>query len=157
MYRVIRSYLQDVLCKDTPYPDALRNNEALKKAALLPLSEVQNHLPLRIGDYTDFFAGRNHAEATGTLFRGAANALQPNYNHLPVAYHGRASSNVVSGTLLHRPWGQKLAAPTDITSMFEQSGKVDFELELGAFICRGKALGKSSSVRSRRVYFLDIT
>jgi fumarylacetoacetase len=117
-------------------------NEDLKNSALIPFSQIQTHLPLAIGDYTDFFAGRNHARNVGTLFRGAANALNPNYNHVPVAYHGRASSVVVSGTPLYRPCGQVLPAPGAGTPIFRASRRLDIELELGAFICRGNQLGK---------------
>ncbi|KAH6976170.1 hypothetical protein BKA56DRAFT_523473 [Ilyonectria sp. MPI-CAGE-AT-0026] len=141
VHRLVREYIRDIFRDDTPYPEALKTNEALKKSALLPLSEVETHLPLSIGDYTDFFAGRNHAHNVGTLFRGAANALQPNYNHLPVAYHGRASSVVVSGTPLHRPVGQVLPAPGAQTPVFKASGRIDIELEIGTFICKGNALG----------------
>jgi len=105
-HRAVRQYLQDILSENTRHPEILKDNKPLQAAALIPQREVQNHLPLTIGDYTDFFAGRNHASNVGTLFRGAQNALNPNYNHIPVAYHGRASSVVVSGTPLHRPWGQ---------------------------------------------------
>ncbi|KAK7403064.1 hypothetical protein QQX98_011175 [Neonectria punicea] len=142
VHRLVREYIRDVFRDDTPYPDALRTNEALKKTALLSLSEVETHLPLAIGDYTDFFAGRNHAHNVGTLFRGAANALQPNYNHLPVAYHGRASSVVVSGTPLHRPVGQVLPAPGAQTPVFKPSGRIDIELEIGTFLCKGNPLGQ---------------
>jgi fumarylacetoacetase len=145
-HRDVRSYLQDVLREDTPFPEVLRANEDLKGEALVPLSEVQNHLPLAIGDYTDFFAGRNHAHNVGTLFRGAANALNPNYNHVPVAYHGRASSVVVSGTPLRRPWGQVLAAPGATTPVFRPCGRLDIELEMGMFVCRGNDLGSPIAV-----------
>lgn len=141
-HRQVRQFLRDVFREDTPYPDALRSNEALKKEALLPVADVQTHLPLTIGDYTDFFAGRNHAHNVGTLFRGPANALNPNYNHLPVAYHGRASSVVVSGTPLHRPVGQVLPAPGATIPVFKPCARLDIELELGTFICKGNALGR---------------
>lgn len=141
-HRAIRTYLQNVFREDTPYPDVLETNETLRQVALVPISETQLHLPLAIGDYTDFFAGRNHAFNVGTLFRGPANALQHNYNHLPVAYHGRASSVVVSGTPLRRPWGQALPAPGAAAPVFRPSTRLDIELELGMFVCRGNALGE---------------
>jgi fumarylacetoacetase len=99
---------------------------------------------LQIGDYTDFYAGLNHAYNVGVMFRGAANALQPNYTHLPVGYHGRASSVVVSGTPVRRPWGQTLentgADPKG--PIFTQCKKLDLELELGAFVCRENKMGE---------------
>ncbi|PHH91919.1 hypothetical protein CDD83_9786 [Cordyceps sp. RAO-2017] len=151
-HRAVRDYLRDVFRDDTPYPEILKQNEALKEAALQPLSSVATHLPMTIGDYTDFFAGRNHARNVGTLFRGAANALQPNYNHVPVAYHGRASSVVVSGTPLRRPWGQVLPAPTATVPTFKPSGRLDIELELGMFLCRGNPLGQPVPVDDAEEY-----
>ncbi|RYP67479.1 hypothetical protein DL770_008620 [Monosporascus sp. CRB-9-2] len=146
-HRTVRSYLQEIFKENTSYPEVLSTNEALRKEALIPLCEVKNHLPMTVGDYTDFFAGRNHAHNIGTLFRSPANALNPNYNHVPVAYHGRASSVVVSGTPLHRPKGQVLPAPGATTPVFKPSAKLDIELELGMFVCRGNELGKPISVK----------
>ncbi|KAF4455618.1 putative fumarylacetoacetate hydrolase [Fusarium austroafricanum] len=147
-HRATRAYLQDVFRQETPYPELLKNNEALQNEALIPLADIQSHMPLSIGDYTDFFAGRNHAQTVGTLFRGAANALNPNYNHLPVAYHGRASSVVVSGTPLHRPWGQVLPNPQAKEPEFKPCSRLDIELELGMFVCKGNKLGASIPVNS---------
>lgn len=146
VHRTIRSYLQEIFQESTPHPDILSKNESLKQEVLIPLSKVSNHLPMNIGDYTDFFAGRNHAHNVGTLFRGPANALNPNYNHVPVAYHGRASSVVVSGTPLHRPHGQVLPAPGATTPVFKACARLDIELELGMFVCGGNELGKPIKV-----------
>lgn len=141
LHRDVRAYLQQLLKKDTPYPELLQGNDQLRQKAIIPLEDVQTHLPMTIGDYTDFFAGRNHAQNVGAMFRGADNALNPNYNHIPVAYHGRASSVVVSGTPLHRPKGQVLPAPGATTPVFKPCAKLDMELELGMFIARGNKLG----------------
>ncbi|KAJ4287441.1 hypothetical protein N0V88_007714 [Collariella sp. IMI 366227] len=92
-----------LLSATTPHPALLRDNAALRAQALLPLSAVtQMHLPMEIGDYTDFYAGYHHAWAVGVMFRGEANALQPNYLHLPVGYHGRASSVLELGCFIAR-------------------------------------------------------
>ncbi|TDZ54641.1 Fumarylacetoacetase [Colletotrichum trifolii] len=139
-----------VLARDIP--EVLKENAALRKAALLPKSETTSHLPFAIGDYTDFFAGRNHAYNVGTLFRGPANALQPNYNHLPVAYHGRASSVVVSGTPLRRPWGQALPGPDATEPVFRPCARLDIELEMGMFVCRPNELGRPISVKDAEEY-----
>ncbi|KAK1707928.1 fumarylacetoacetase [Colletotrichum lupini] len=147
VHRAVRSYLQDIFLNDTAHPDVLKDNEPLKKAALRPISEVSMHLPFAIGDYTDFFAGRNHAHNVGVLFRGPANALQPNYSHLPVAYHGRASSVVVSGTPLRRPWGQALPAPGATEPVFRPCARLDIELEMGMFISKPNDLGSPVSVK----------
>lgn len=151
-HRLVRQYLRDMFLADTPYPEVLKANPTLQQTALLPLSGVQTHLPLSIGDYTDFFAGRNHAFNVGTLFRGPANALNPNYNHLPVGYHGRASSVVVSGTPLHRPHGQVLPAPGATTPVFRPAARLDIELEIGAFISRGNPLGRPIPVDEAEEY-----
>ncbi|CAK7229419.1 hypothetical protein SEUCBS140593_007238 [Sporothrix eucalyptigena] len=151
-HRLVRQYLRDVFLTETPYPEALKDNPTLQQTALLPLSGVRTHLPLSIGDYTDFFAGRNHAFNVGTLFRGPANALNPNYNHLPVGYHGRASSVVVSGTPLHRPHGQVLPAPGATTPVFRPAARLDIELEIGAFISRGNHLGRPIPVDEAEEY-----
>lgn len=144
VHRQVREYLQTVFRADTPYPQVLKDNAALQKEALLPLSEVTNHVPLQIGDYTDFYAGLNHAYNVGVLFRGPENALQPNYTHLPVAYHSRASSVIVSGTPIHRPNGQILTNPAANPKIptFSPCKKLDIELELAAFVSTPNGLGK---------------
>lgn len=142
-HRLVREHLQAVLSADTKMPELLKDNEALRRRALLPRAEVQSHLPMAIGDYTDFYAGKNHAYNVGALFRGPANALQPNYLHLPVAYHGRASSVVVSGTPIRRPWGQILRDPKAVPQVpvLATADKLDLELEMGMFVCRENNLG----------------
>jgi fumarylacetoacetase len=144
VHRQVREYLQDVFRADTKFPQVLKDNAALRDAALLPLSQVTNHVPMQIGDYTDFYAGLNHAYNIGVLFRGPDNALQPNYKHLPVAYHGRASSVVPSGTPLHRPQGQILANPAANPKVptFSPCKKLDIELELACFISKPNDLGR---------------
>ena len=143
MHAKVRTYLQDVFADDTKYPKALRENDALKAKALLDVEDVAMHVPMDIGDYTDFFAGINHAFTVGSLFRGPQNALQPNYKHLPVAYHGRASSVFVSGTPVSRPWGQILLDPAADPKLptLAPCRRLDIELELGAFICKANAPG----------------
>jgi fumarylacetoacetase len=93
-----------------------------------PLSAVQMHMPVSIGDYTDFYASREHASNVGEMFRGKENALMPNWLHLPVGYHGRASSIVVSGTEIKRPHGQ--CKPSSDAPVFKLTEKLDFELEM---------------------------
>lgn len=90
------------------------------------------HLPAKIGDYTDFYSSREHATNVGIMFRGKDNALQPNWLHLPVGYHGRASSVVVSGTEIRRPRGQVQADKADPSkgSIYSPSRIFDFELEM---------------------------
>ncbi|KAE8419066.1 hypothetical protein BDV36DRAFT_252371 [Aspergillus pseudocaelatus] len=148
VHRQVREYIQNVFRADTPFPQVLKDNASLQKEALLPLSEVTNHVPMQIGDYTDFYAGLNHAYNVGVLFRGPENALQPNYKHLPVAYHSRASSVVPSGTPIHRPHGQILANPAATPKLptFSPCKRLDIELELAAFVSKPNDLGKPVNI-----------
>lgn len=147
IHRAVRKYLQSILTSDTAHPQLLKTNHALQQQALIPLHDLTTHLPLHIGNYTDFYAGLHHAHNVGVLLRGPAHALQPNYTHLPVAYHGRASSVVVSGTPIRRPCGQILpdsppaAAAEPKRPILAPSRRLDIELELGAFVCRGNDMG----------------
>jgi fumarylacetoacetase len=136
-WREARATLQTLLAAETP---TLRDDAELLGQTLLPLSAVDLLLPAHIGDYTDFYASRPHATNVGTMFRGPDNALQPNWLHLPVGYHGRASSVVVSGTEVVRPKGQ--LKPEDGPPTFGPSRLMDFELELGVFVGVGNELGR---------------
>jgi len=105
------------------------------------ISKVQMCLPVNIGDYTDFYSSREHATNVGTMFRDPDNALLPNWLHIPVGYHGRASSIVVSGTPIKRPHGQTL--PAGATSpVYGPSRLLDFELEMGYVIGKKSVLGE---------------
>jgi len=137
-WREVRAQLQELLGEDNP---RLRDDQPLRDRALLPQAQVEMLLPAAIGDYTDFYSSREHATNVGAMFRGRENALLPNWLHLPVAYHGRASSVVVSGTDLHRPWGQRMPDGADQPT-FGPSRAVDFELEMGFLIGPGNRLGE---------------
>ena len=143
-WRRVRSRIQHLLASDTP---DLRDNAALRQQAILPLDQVEMTLPAEIGDYTDFYASRQHATNVGTMFRGPENALMPNWLHLPVGYHGRASSVVPSGTPIRRPHGQTIA-PDATTPSFGPSRLMDFELEVGCFVGTGNALGDPIDVNN---------
>ncbi|MBS1803940.1 MAG: fumarylacetoacetase [Acidobacteria bacterium] len=110
------------------------------KQHLIPMREVEMQLPAQIGDYTDFYASIHHATRVGKLFR-PDNPLLPNYKYVPIGYHGRASSMVVSGTDVRRPSGQTKPATT-AEPVFSPSRSVDYELEIGIFVGPGNALGK---------------
>ena len=86
--------------------DELKSNGAAREIALIPMNEVQMQMPVRVPNYTDFYSSEEHATNVGSLFRDPKNALLPNWKHLPVGYHGRASSIVISGTPIRRPKGQ---------------------------------------------------
>ena len=100
---------------------------------LTQLGDAALHLPFRVSEYTDFYAGRHHATNVGTMFRGAENALPPNWLHIPIGYNGRASSVVVSGTPVRRPWGQ-VKGPDHAVPSFQPSRRFDIELEMGAVV-----------------------
>lgn len=100
---------------------------------LVPLADVTLHMPFLVSEYTDFYAGRHHATNVGTMFRGAENALPPNWLHIPIGYNGRASSVVVSGTPVRRPWGQ-VKGPDHAVPSFQPSRRFDIELEMGAVV-----------------------
>lgn len=137
VWKAVRERVSLLLREDEPL---LRDDTELCREALVPMRDAEMLLPVEIGDYTDFYSSREHATNVGTLVRGPQNALNPNWLHLPVAYHGRASSVVVSGTDLHRPNGQTMAEGA-AGPAFGPSRTVDFELEMGLFVGTGNALG----------------
>ncbi|MBO9610125.1 MAG: fumarylacetoacetase [Paenibacillaceae bacterium] len=137
VWKAAREEIQSLLANDNP---KLRDNAELRSMALVPRTEIDMLLPVEIGDYTDFYASRDHAANVGTMFRGKDNALMPNWLHLPVGYHGRASSIVVSGTNIRRPLGQQ-KPPEAAVPMFGPSRQLDFELEVGCLIGKGNELG----------------
>jgi fumarylacetoacetase len=100
---------------------------------LVPMAQAEMHLPMVVCEYTDFYSGRHHATNVGTMFRGAENALPPNWLHIPIGYNGRASSVVVSGTDIRRPWGQ-LKSPDHDLPAFLPCRRFDVELEMGAIV-----------------------
>ena len=119
------------------------------ETCLLPQADVQLVLPCEIGDYTDFYTSIHHATAVGRMFR-PDNPLLPNYQWLPIGYHGRSSSIVVSGKSLRRPMGQ-LKAPDPAAPVLRASRRLDFELELGALIGPGNELGHSIPIDRKSV------
>lgn len=124
----------------TSFREALRDllregseHRAEVEPYLVPQADAELHLPFLVSEYTDFYAGRSHAFNVGTMFRGPENALPPNWLHIPIGYNGRASSVVVSGTDVRRPWGQ-LKAPDAEAPTFAPSRRFDIELEMGAVV-----------------------
>ena len=132
----LRAELMNLFAEDSPTTkiDAVR-------PLLRPMNGAQFALPVEIGDYTDFYASIHHATNVGKLFR-PDQPLLPNYKWVPIGYHGRASSIVVSGTPVKRPNGQT-KPPSAEAPTFGPSKQMDFELELGAYIGEGNAAGRS--------------
>jgi len=139
--RALRERLSELFRQDDP---TLRDDNALREDALLPVDQVTMHLPVTVGDYTDFYSSREHATNVGTMFRDPANALLPNWLHLPVGYHGRASSIIPSGQPIHRPMGQRRPDP-EKPPVFGPSVQLDFELEVASITFDGKPLGQRIS------------
>jgi len=122
----------------------LRDNKEAREKVLQYISNVQMLMPVRVGDYTDFYSSIDHATNVGTMFRDPTNALLPNWKHLPVGYHGRASSIIVSGTDFHRPKGQTKPADSELP-VFGPCKLLDFELEVAFVIGKSTSLGQSVS------------
>ncbi|MGR3795108.1 fumarylacetoacetase [Vannielia sp. SX4] len=112
---------------------------------LVPMAEAELHMPFLVSEYTDFYAGRQHATNVGTMFRGAENALPPNWLHIPIGYNGRASTVVVSGSPVHRPNGQTKAPDAELPT-FGPCKRLDIELEMGAVVGTSSEMGQPVTV-----------
>ena len=133
------------------------DNSALagKPELFVKQSEAQMHMPVAVGDYTDFYSSLEHATNVGKMFRDPENALLPNWKHIPVGYHGRASSIIVSGQPIHRPKGQTMPNGAD-SPVFGPTKRLDFELEMG-FICgKETKLGESVSTANAEDYIFGL-
>ena len=133
----VREIVQKELCNTS---SVLRNDNSI----FIKQKDVTMHMPVKIGDYTDFYSSIEHATNIGTMFRDPKNALLPNWKHLPVGYHGRASSIILSGQNIYRPKGQVMLIDNTSPS-FQESSRVDFELEMGFIIGKSTNLGESVS------------
>ncbi|WP_108522248.1 fumarylacetoacetase [Bradyrhizobium algeriense] len=133
-----RARISELLQHDHP---ELRDNEKLRKRALVPMADVRLHMPFAVSGYTDFYSSREHATNVGVMFRGKDNALQPNWLHMPIGYNGRASTVVVSGTPVRRPRGQ-LKPPTADVPSFGPCKRLDFELEMGVVVGQPSVMGE---------------
>ena len=140
----VRLHIQSELCNKK---SILRKNED----AFIDKETIKMQLPVLIRDYTDFYSSIEHATNVGKMFRDPENALLPNWRHLPVGYHGRASSIVVSNTPIRRPKGQVIKPNTDMP-VLEPSSKIDFELEMGFIIGKSTKLGCSLTTDNAEDY-----
>ena len=140
----VREILQSELTNDN---SLIKHNSN----CIIPIDSVEMHLPVNIGDYTDFYSSIEHASNIGSMFRDPSNPLLPNWKHLPVGYHGRASSIIVSGKNIHRPKGQIMPLDSE-TPIFSSSNRVDFELEMGYIIGKNSSLGSSISTTNSQDY-----
>jgi fumarylacetoacetase len=148
----VRNRLMELLSENS-YD--LRNNEEASGLALHPVAGVTMHMPVKVGNYTDFYASEQHAYNVGVMFRDPNNALLPNWKHLPVGYHGRASSIVISGTPVYRPSGQTKADDQELP-VFGPTRQLDFELEVGFVIGRNSSLGSSIKTSETEDYIFGL-
>ena len=129
--------------------------QSVWQTALLPMNAVELGLPCEIGDYTDFYTGIHHATTVGKLFR-PDNPLLPNYKWVPIGYHGRASSVCASGQGFHRPMGQTFPSGAT-TPYFGPSQRIDYELEVAAWIGKGNAVGTSVGMDAAEEHIFGIS
>src|SRR5579863_140936 len=140
----LRRQISDFLARPSPGAETLLHG----------IQSVELLLPCEIRDYTDSYASIHHATNVGRMFR-PEHPLLPNYKWLPVAYHGRASSVVVSGTPIRRPWGQTVENPAG-TPVYAPTRRLDYELELGAFAGPGNALGEPIPVNQAAGHLVGV-
>jgi len=150
--REFRNRISDLLLDSN---GELRDNAHHIEQVLIEMSDATMLLPMQIGDYTDFYSSIEHATNVGIMFRDPANALLPNWKHIPVGYHGRSSSIIVSETPIHRPKGQTKSADQEVP-VFGPSKLLDFELETGFFTYQGKPLGESISTKEADDYIFGM-
>ncbi len=136
-WRAVRERVSELLRTDNP---EIRDNDELMHRCLVKQVNATMHLPVKISNYTDFYASIDHATNVGFMFRDSEHALLPNWKHLPVGYHGRASSIVVSGTNIHRPWGQVKFSDSPLPA-FMPTQQLDFELEIAYITGTNTPLG----------------
>jgi len=150
--RGLRNQISELLLDSST---SLQNNPSQIEQVLHLISTVEVSMPVEIGDYTDFYSSKEHATNVGMMFRDPANALLPNWLWIPVAYHGRASSIVLSGQDIHRPKGQ-IKPSADEDPIFTPSRQVDFELEMAFITFDGKPLGDSISTEEADSYIFGL-
>ncbi|MFK7049102.1 fumarylacetoacetase [Flavobacterium columnare] len=151
-WRLVRNRIADIF--DAENAD-LRDNIKHRDVVIFKIEDVEMQLPVFVGDYTDFFSSKEHATNTGKMFRDPANALLPNWLHIPVGYHGRSSTIIPSGIPVHRPMGQTM--PADGTApVFGPSRLVDFELETAFITTDANLMGENIPVGEAEDYIFGM-
>ncbi len=151
-WRLVRNRIADIFDETNP---KLRDQEKHRDTVIFEMDQVEMLLPVQIGDYTDFYSSKDHAMNVGSMFRDPENALFPNWLHLPVGYHGRASSIVVSGTKVRRPVGQTMPSGAE-SPVFGPSKLLDFEVEMAFITTDANKLGKSIPLSDTRDYIFGM-
>lgn len=151
-WRLVRNRIGDIFDSNNP---KLRDNKEHREIVIFTMDEVEMQLPVLIGDYTDFYSSKEHATNVGKMFRDPANALLPNWLHIPVGYHGRSSTIIPSGIPVHRPMGQTLPNG-ETTPVFGPSRLVDFELETAFITTDANIMGENIPVTEAEDYIFGM-
>ncbi len=151
-WRLVRNRIADIFDAEN---DSLKNNKKHCQEVLFSLDEIEMQLPVRVGDYTDFYSSIEHATNVGKMFRDPENALLPNWLHMPIGYHGRSSSIIPSGIPVHRPQGQKLTNGAK-DPIFGPSRLVDFELEMAFITTDANQLGEPIPIEEAEDYIFGL-
>jgi fumarylacetoacetase len=152
IWRAVRNRVSDLLRNDN---DEISGNSNLIRECLVKQSEAEMLMPVKVQNYTDFYSSLEHATNVGTMFRDPENALLPNWKHLPIGYHGRASSIVVSGTPIYRPKGQTKPHDAELPT-FGPTRQLDFELEVAFITGKETALGQSITPNEAEDYIFGL-
>jgi len=151
-WRAVRNRIAELFDDNNP---TLKSNVKHKEIVLFRLDEIEMQLPVQVGDYTDFYASKEHATNVGIMFRGKENALMPNWLHLPVGYHGRSSSIITTDIPVRRPKGQTLPAGSK-SPVFGASKAVDFELEMAFITTDANDLGDPIPIEDAEDYIFGL-
>ncbi len=151
-WRLVRNRVSDIFLEGN---NKLKNNAEHRDVVLFTMDEIEMQLPVDIGDYTDFYASKEHATNVGTLFRDPENALLPNWLRIPIGYHGRSSSIIPSGTPIHRPYGQTKPGDDGVPG-FGPSKLVDFELEMAFITTVANHLGERVPINEAEDYIFGL-
>jgi len=151
-WRLVRSRISDIFLDSN---SELRDNKEHRNQVLFTMDEIEMQLPVQVGDYTDFYASKEHATNVGSLFRDPENALLPNWLRIPIGYHGRSSSIIPSGTPVRRPIGQTKPGDDGVPG-FGPSKLLDFELEMAFITTDVNDLGKRISVAEAEDYIFGL-
>ena len=151
-WRLIRNRISELFLEGN---SKLRDHQEHRNVVLFMMNEIKMQLPVDVGDYTDFYASKEHATNVGSLFRDPKNALLPNWLRIPIGYHGRSSSIIPSGTPIHRPYGQTKPGDNGIPG-FGPSKLVDFELEMAFITTDANQLGKRVPIEKAEDYIFGL-
>ncbi|MCD8415511.1 fumarylacetoacetase [Tenacibaculum dicentrarchi] len=152
-WRLVRNKIADIFDLNN---DDLFKNEEHKESIIFKIEDVEMQLPVSVGDYTDFYASKEHATNVGSLFRDPENALLPNWLHIPIGYHGRSSSIIPSGTPVRRPVGQQKPSEGSTIPNFGASKLLDFELEMAFITTVANDLGDRIPIQDADEYIFGL-